>query len=66
MAKIILDDLVILKLKELSEVLYKNEYFGFMEDALYYADALKDFIYTIPTLKHKQTTYTKYGSFYCK
>jgi hypothetical protein len=33
MAKIILDELVILKLKELSEILYENEYFGFVEDA---------------------------------
>ncbi len=66
MAKIIIDDLVILKLKELSEILHKNEYFGFLEDALNYADALKEFIYTIPTIKHKHTLNTKYGSFYCK
>jgi hypothetical protein len=34
MAKIILDNLVILKLKELGEILYEDEYFGFVEDAL--------------------------------
>jgi hypothetical protein len=56
MAKIILDDLVILKLKELGEILYEDEYFGFVEDALEYADYLK----------HKRTSYTKYGSYYCK
>jgi hypothetical protein len=66
MAKIILDDLVILKLKELGEILYEDEYFGFVEDALEYADSLKEFIYTIPDLKHKRTSYTKYGSYYCK
>lgn len=37
MAEIIINDLVILKPKELSEILYKNEYFGFVEDALAYA-----------------------------
>jgi hypothetical protein len=66
MEKIILDDLVKIKLKELTSILFEEEYFGFVLDAENYVNNIIDFIFTIPTLKHKRTSYTKYGSYYCK
>jgi hypothetical protein len=66
MEKIILDDLVKIKLRELTSTLFEEEYFGFVFDAENYVNNIVDFIFTIPTLKHKRTSYTKYGSYYCK
>ncbi len=66
MEKIILDDLVKTKLRELTSTLFEDEYFGFVSDAENYVNTILDFIFTIPTLKHKRTLYTKYGSYYCK
>ena len=66
MEEIILDDLVKLQLRELALTLFNEEYFGFVTDAEDYVNIIVDFIFTIPTIKHKQTSFTKYGSYYCK
>jgi hypothetical protein len=58
MEKIILDELVKIKLKELTATLFKEEYFGFVEDAENYVNTILDLIFTIPTIKHKRTLNT--------
>ena len=66
MAEIKLSSLVAAKLNGLIFILYENEYFGFFESSLDYVQNLKDFIFSIPTLKFKQTINKQYGNFYCK
>jgi hypothetical protein len=66
MEKVKLSSFVSEKLKELSKTLYDNEYFGFLEDSEMYVEYLKEFIYSIPTLKRKRTANPKNGVFYCK
>lgn len=66
MEKINLAPLVLDKLKEISKKLYENEYFGFIEDSENYVQNLREFVFCIPTLKHKITTNNKFGAFYCK
>ncbi len=45
MGKVIITPFVKQKLVDLIEALYEEEYFGFYEDAIAYADAITDFIY---------------------
>jgi hypothetical protein len=54
------------KLLELVDIFYNYEYFGFRVDAKNYVDEIYDFIYTIPSLKHKPATNQTLGSLYCK
>jgi hypothetical protein len=37
-----------------------------LEDAEDYVEKILDFMYTIPSLKHKRTLNTTYGVYYCK
>jgi hypothetical protein len=66
MEKINLAPLVLDKLKELSKKLYEDEYFGFIEDSENYVQNLREFIFSIPSLKRRLTANNKFGSFYCK
>ncbi len=66
MEKIIYSSLFISIVQELSTKLFEDEHFGFIGDAEDYVENILDFIDTIPSLKHKQTLNTKYGSYYCK
>lgn len=45
--------------------LYEKEYFGFIQSAKDYVDAIVDFMFTIPQLKHKSTHNPRYGAYYC-
>jgi hypothetical protein len=54
------------KLKELVTILFNNEYFGFIDSSIEYVNNIVDFLYTIPTLKHKKCNIEKDGAFYCK
>ena len=64
--KIKLTDPLINKLNSLVDILYYKEYFGFRDSAKDYVNAIYDFIYTIPTLKHRQTKNKKHGGYYCR
>jgi hypothetical protein len=46
MEKIILDDLVKIKLRELTSTLFEEEYFGFVFDAENYVNNIVDFIFS--------------------
>ena len=62
--KILFDPSVRKYLKEVSEILYQKEYFGFEEDAIRYIDALIDSIYeTLPNRVHKPAPpyFNRYG-----
>ena len=65
MEKIILLPDVVDKLNELIFILYKKEYFSFIENSFNYVDDIYDFIYTIPTLRYKETANKKFGEYYC-
>jgi len=54
-----------LMLDELVEILYDEEYFGFLDSCYNYLDNIYNFIDTIPTLKKKPTKRNKYGKWYC-
>jgi hypothetical protein len=56
---------VIFKLNQLVNILYDEEYFGFMDTAFNYADNIYDFIYTIPKQQYKFTSNKKLGTYYC-
>ena len=49
----------------LIEILYKQEYFGFVESAELYVLNIIDFIYNIPSQKRKLTTNSKHSKYYC-
>jgi hypothetical protein len=66
MAEIKLSPLVVAKLDELIDTLFEAEYFGFFESSLEYVQNLRGFIFSIDTIKHKETSIKKYGNFYCK
>ena len=53
------------KLYNLVNILFENEYFGFLENAIKYKDKIVNFINTIPNLKKKKTKNTMYGYWYC-
>lgn len=53
------------ELNKLIQILYKDEYFGFIESAQEYVDSIIDFIYTIPNSRKKKTKNNIYGNFYC-
>lgn len=53
------------KLFDLVSILHKENYFSFLESSLSYVDNIINFIYTIPTLRFKETAHDKFGKFYC-
>lgn len=54
--KLIIDDEASLFLDELIEILYKNEYFGFIESVEIYVSRIYEFIFeNIETFPHKKT-----------
>ena len=57
---------VALKLKKLVFILYKKEYFGFMDSAIAYVDKIRETVRSIPELKHSKTRNSKYGSYYVR
>lgn len=65
MEEIKLEDELINKLNGLAQLLFDKEYFSYLENAEDYVLNIKDFIYTIPSLKHKRTKNKKHGAFYC-
>lgn len=69
MEKIIVSESVSLFLHDLVELLYKKEYFSYMESAEEYVDKLIDFIYhELATIQHKSTPkpLLKHGTHYIK
>lgn len=65
MEKIVLLPEVINRLNELINILYKKEYFGFIESSFNYVDDIYDFIYSLHTLRYKETANRKFGQYYC-
>ena len=53
------------KLFDLVTILYKENYFSFLESSLSYVDNIVNFIYTIPTLQFKEAANKKFGKYYC-
>jgi hypothetical protein len=51
---------------ELGCVLYEKNYFGFLENSFEYAEKIKKFIYTIPSLTPRNCKNTKYGKFFVR
>ncbi len=66
MGKIIISSLVDEKMDELVDVLYEDEYYGFMDDAIAYVVAIYNFMSTIPDQKHRLTVNTRFGKYYCR
>ena len=65
MEKVIISPLVMDKLETLIDILFEEEYFGFMESCIEYVIDVYDFILTIPSLKKKRTKNSRYGDWYC-
>ncbi len=64
--QVIIEQAVLEYLAELINVLYKEEYFGFFESSVEYADKITDFMLDIPNQKRKLTHNKRYGKYYCK
>lgn len=64
MGKIIISPYVKLRLDELTEILYKDDYFGFFESSQIYVGKMIDFIYSIPNLRRRKTRNPKHGRYY--
>jgi len=54
------------QLNDLIDVLFVAEYFSFKQSAIEYVTDIENFIYAIPSLKHKLCKNKKYGTWYCK
>lgn len=65
MEQIIVEEGVRDKLNALVDILLDKEYFSYLENAEAYANRIYDFIYSIPTLKHKPTKRPEHGIYYC-
>ena len=65
MEKINISDVAKNQLNELVLILFEKEYFGFVEDAESYVNNTYQFIYTIPSQRHKTTFNSKHGTYYC-
>jgi hypothetical protein len=66
LAEIILSPIVRDKIETLTEILFKEGYFSFPENAIAYTDAIYDFINTIPRQKAKSASNLIYGKWYCR
>jgi hypothetical protein len=64
--QVIIEPVVIEYLADLINVLYKEEYFGFFESSVEYADKITNFMLDIPNQKSKLTQNKRYGKYYCK
>jgi hypothetical protein len=64
--KVILTRFVENKLCDLIEILYKEEYFGFIEDAENYVDKIYDFIETIPYIPHRECFNSKNRKYFVR
>ena len=62
MEEIVIQPLVVAKLNNLLDVLLLQEYFIEEQNALAYLKDIRDFIQTIPALRHRPTKNTKYGA----
>lgn len=66
MEKIVISEDAVNRLNELIRILFDEDYFGFMETAIEYAQKIYNFIETIPTQQQKPTQNSRHGSFYCR
>ncbi|MES2795090.1 MAG: hypothetical protein V4683_03935 [Bacteroidota bacterium] len=66
MEKIIISRFLENKLSDLIEILYKDEYFGFIEDAENYVDKIYDFIQSIPYIPHRECFNSKVGKYFVR
>ena len=57
---------VAVKLHKLEQILYKKEYFGFLDSSINYVDNIRDTIYSIPDLRHCKTKKTKIGAWFVR
>lgn len=64
MEKIIVEKRLFDELNELIEILYKEEYFGFLQSAEEYVNKTYAFIDTIPHVKSKKAKISRYGKNY--
>jgi hypothetical protein len=65
MEKVKILNSVRLEIDDYITLFYDEEYFGFLESSEEYVNKIYDFIYTIPTLRRKQTKNNRYGTYYC-
>lgn len=66
MEKVIISRYLELRLTELVEILYEEEYFGFIEDAENYVDRIYDFIEKIPKKALRRCFNSKYGEYFAR
>lgn len=66
MEKVIIEESANHYLNELIEILFKDEYFGFMDSSIDYTNKIFDFIFSIPSQVKKNTKNNKYGNYYCR
>jgi hypothetical protein len=66
MGQVIISNRVRVKLKNLVDILYKKEYFGFRDSAKKYVSEIEDTIYSIPDLKHSKTKNPKVGMYFVR
>ncbi len=66
MGQIIVKPAVRDSLNSLVYILYKEEYFGFIESAKKYVVSIYEFIDTIPYQRCKRCVNNKYGTYYCR
>jgi hypothetical protein len=64
MEKIKIENRVYAELTDLIDILYAEDYFGFLISTEEYVINIFNFIYTIPTLKYKPTYKNLFCSFY--
>lgn len=64
MEKVKIENRVYAELIDLIDILYNEDYFGFLISAEEYVVNIFDFINTIPTLKFKTTFKNYFGSYY--
>jgi hypothetical protein len=62
--KVVIQSEVRFKLKALTKVLYDKEYFGFKREARIYVDKIIEFIYSIPSQRHRKTKDSQNGLLY--
>lgn len=65
MEKIIVEKRLFDELNDLIEILYKDEYFSFLQSAEEYVNKIYAFINTIPNLKSKKAKINRFGNYFC-
>jgi hypothetical protein len=66
MEQVVITESVYKYLDELVEILYEEEYKGFVESAIDYVNTIFDFLFSIPSYTIKNTYNNIYGNYYCK